>query len=51
MIILGIIGDVKGNVVYSTDIESAKKIASTMMMGAPVTEFDELAPKCYIRAY
>lgn len=43
MIILGIIGDVKGNVVYSTDIESAKKIASMMMMGAPVTEFDELA--------
>jgi chemotaxis protein CheX len=43
MIILGIIGDVRGNVIYSTNLECAKMIASAMMMGAPVTELDELA--------
>jgi chemotaxis protein CheX len=43
LVIVGIVGDVEGNVVYFTDIESAKKIASTMMMGAPVDEFDEMA--------
>ena len=43
MIIVGIIGDIKGNVIYSTTIENAKKIASTMMMGMPVNELDELA--------
>lgn len=40
---LGIVGDVKGNIAYITDIESAKKIASKMMMGAPVTELDDMA--------
>ncbi|MBU5592763.1 chemotaxis protein CheX [Clostridium sp. MSJ-4] len=40
---LGIIGDVKGNVIYTLDTESAKKIASTMMMGFPVTELDDMA--------
>jgi chemotaxis protein CheX len=43
MIILGIIGDVRGNVIYSTTNEAAKMIASAMMMGAPVAELDELA--------
>ena len=43
MIILGIIGDIRGNVIYSTNIECAKMIASSMMMGAPVNELDELA--------
>ena len=43
MIILGIIGDVRGNVIYSTSVECAKMIASAMMMGAPVNELDELA--------
>ncbi len=43
MIIVGIIGDIKGNVIYSTSIENAKKIASTMMMGMPVDELNELA--------
>ncbi len=40
---LGIVGDKKGNVVYSIDMEGAKKIASTMMMGMPVDELDEMA--------
>lgn len=43
MIILGIIGDVRGNVIYATTNECAKMIASAMMMGAPIKELDELA--------
>lgn len=43
MIIVGIIGDVKGNIIYNTSIENAKKIASAMMMGMEVTELNELA--------
>lgn len=43
VIIIGIIGDVKGNLLYNMDIESAKKIASAMMMGMPVNELDELS--------
>ena len=43
MIIVGIIGDIRGNVIYGLSLNDAKKIASTMMMGMPVNEFDELA--------
>lgn len=43
MLTLGIVGDLKGNVVYGMELESAKKIASTMMMGMPVAEFDDMA--------
>ena len=43
MIIVGIIGDIKGNVIYGISLNDAKKIASTMMMGMPVENFDELA--------
>lgn len=43
IVVLGLVGDIKGNVVYTLEVESAKKIASTMMMGMPVDEFDELA--------
>lgn len=43
MMNLGIVGDIKGNIVYSLDSDSAKKIASTMMMGMPVNELDEMA--------
>ena len=42
-IILGIVGAIRGNAVYAIDIESAKQIASVMMMGAPVDEFDDMA--------
>lgn len=42
-IVLGIVGAIRGNVVYAIDIESAKQIAATMMMGAPVDEFDDMA--------
>ncbi len=43
MIVLDIIGDIKGNVIYGTTVDNAKKIASIMMMGMPVNNFDELA--------
>lgn len=43
VIIIGLIGDIKGNIIYGMTEESAKKIASTMMMGMPVEELDELA--------
>jgi chemotaxis protein CheX len=43
MIIVGIIGDIKGNIIYGLSLNDAKKIASTMMMGMPVDKFDELA--------
>jgi chemotaxis protein CheX len=43
MIIVGLIGDIKGNIIYNTSIENAKKISSAMMMGMQVSELDELA--------
>jgi chemotaxis protein CheX len=43
IIIVGIVGAIKGNVVYTLSMEDAKKIASTMMMGMPVPELDEIA--------
>jgi chemotaxis protein CheX len=43
MLILGIVGDIKGSIIYSLDVESAKKIASIMMMGFPVAELDDMA--------
>ena len=38
IIIVGIVGAIKGNVVYCIDLEVAKKIASTMMMGMPIED-------------
>jgi chemotaxis protein CheX len=43
VIILGIIGMIKGNVVFCVNTEDAKKIASTMMMGMEIEELDELS--------
>ncbi len=43
IIIVGIVGAVKGNVVYNIGLENAKKMASSMMMGMPVNDFDEMA--------
>jgi chemotaxis protein CheX len=42
-IVVGIIGEIKGQVVYSMTEDTAKQIASTMMMGMPVETFDEMA--------
>lgn len=43
VIIIGLIGDIRGNIIYGMSVDDAKKIASTMMMGMPVENFDELA--------
>lgn len=42
-IIIGIVGSIRGNVVYSLEPQSAKNIASTMMMGMPIEELDEMS--------
>ncbi len=41
--ILGVIGTVKGQVIYGFDEPTAKGIVSRMMMGAEVPEFDDMA--------
>ncbi len=43
IIVVGIVGAIRGNVIYAIGMEQAKKIASTMMMGMPVDEFDDMA--------
>ena len=41
-IIIGIVGKIRGNVVYNLEMQSAKNIASTMM-GMPIEELDEMS--------
>jgi chemotaxis protein CheX len=41
--IIGIVGDIEGQVIYTLSESDAMKFASAMMMGMPVTEFDEMA--------
>ncbi|GEM_PF-291101 len=43
MVNIGVVGTLKGTIVFDMDMDSAKKFASTMMMGMEVTEFDDLA--------
>lgn len=43
VIIIGFIGDVKGNLIYNLSLDNAKKIASAMMMGMDVGDFNEMA--------
>ncbi len=40
---IGLIGMMQGNIFYNIDIDSAKGIASKMMMGMPVAELDDMA--------
>jgi len=40
--IIGVTGEVKGQVLYSMTEATAKNLASKMLMGMPVVEFDEL---------
>jgi len=40
---IGIVGSMTGNVAYSFSHDTAKNLASTMMMGMPVIEFDSMA--------
>ncbi|MCX7841945.1 MAG: chemotaxis protein CheX [Clostridia bacterium] len=41
--IIGIVGDVRGNIAYCMTEETGKKIASAMMMGMPVETLDSIA--------
>jgi chemotaxis protein CheX len=41
--IIGIIGELKGNVIYAMNTDCAKKIASYMMGGMEIEDFDETA--------
>ncbi len=41
--IIGIVGELRGNVAYSMSQDTAKNIVSSMMMGMPVEELDEVA--------
>ena len=43
IMIVGIVGMIKGNVVYCMSHEDAKKIAATMMMEPSIDELDEMA--------
>ncbi|MDF2500075.1 MAG: putative chemotaxis phosphatase, CheX [Anaerosporomusa subterranea] len=43
MVIVGLTHQLRGTIVYNMTEESAKRIASKMMMGMPVPDFDEMA--------
>ncbi|PKM87780.1 MAG: chemotaxis protein CheX [Firmicutes bacterium HGW-Firmicutes-12] len=43
VIMIGVIGRIKGQVCFELSIETAKKIASSMMGGMPVAELDEIS--------
>lgn len=42
-VLIGLSQDIRGNVAYGLSEECARNIASTMMCGMPVPEFDEMA--------
>lgn len=42
-VLIGLSQDIRGNVAYGLSEECAKNIASTMMCGMPVPQFDEMA--------
>lgn len=42
VVIVGITGSLSGNLAYSFSKQSAKSLASAMMMGCPVEELDEM---------
>lgn len=43
VVVIGMMGDIKGNIIYGLTEDSAKKISSKMMMGMPVSTLDDLA--------
>ena len=42
-VLIGITKGVQGNVAYNMSADTAKKVASTMMMGMPICEIDDMA--------
>lgn len=43
IVMINIVGDIEGKIIYTMNEEDAKKVASTMMMGMPINDLDELA--------
>lgn len=43
IILVGIVGELKGNVVFRIDTEEAKKVAASMLMDPELGELDDLA--------
>ena len=43
VVTIGLFGDLKGNIIYGMNVDTAKAIASKMMMGMPVDDFNEIA--------
>lgn len=41
--VIGVTGDILGQVIYSMSTETAQKLASVMLMGLPISDFDEIA--------
>ncbi|NLI61282.1 MAG: chemotaxis protein CheX [Clostridiales bacterium] len=40
--VIGIVGQIRGNIAYSMSKDTAQKIVSSMMMGMPVEELDQM---------
>lgn len=43
IIMIGVVGKIAGQVCFELSVDTAKKIASAMMGGMPVNEFDEIS--------
>lgn len=43
MVVVGLTNELRGNVVYNMTLDSAKKVASKMMMGMALESFDAMA--------
>lgn len=40
--VVGVVGQIRGNIAYSMSEDTARRIVSTMMMGMPVEQLDEM---------
>ncbi len=40
--VIGVVGQLRGNIAYSMSTDTAKRIVSAMMMGMPVDQLDEM---------
>ena len=41
--VIGVTGDILGQVIYSMSTDTAQKLSSVMLMGLPIGDFDEIA--------
>ena len=49
-IVIGLMGDIRGQVIFSMNRSAACKIASAMMMGMPVNKLDEISKSAVTEA-